>query len=161
DLRLPGGIPWWSVAQVMIICVCYAVGPFIIDRRLRDVPPLGVTAVALSTVAIVTAPFAFIAWPATAPPATTWWAIIALAVICTGTAFLVYFALIASVGPARATLITFVNPAVAVIAGRVFLDERITVATLGGFILVLAGCVLATRPGVSASSASTVAPSRR
>jgi drug/metabolite transporter (DMT)-like permease len=57
------------------------------------------------------------------------------------------------VGPTRATLITFLNPAVAVILGAVVLDERITAATLGGFVLVLGGCFLATRP------AKTVAPS--
>jgi drug/metabolite transporter (DMT)-like permease len=57
----------------------------------------------------------------------------------------VFFRLIAEVGPARATLITFVNPAVAVVVGAVVLDEEITVSTLVGFALVLAGCWLATR----------------
>ena len=77
----------------------------------------------------------------------TLWAMLGLAVVCTGIAFVVFFALIAEVGPARATLITFVNPAVAVVLGAVVLDESITAATIGGFVLVLTGCWLATRPG--------------
>jgi drug/metabolite transporter (DMT)-like permease len=50
-----------------------------------------------------------------------------------------------SIGPDRATLFTFVNPAVAVVLGAAVLDERITAATVGGFALVIAGCWLATR----------------
>ena len=82
------------------------------------------------------------------PPANTLWAVLGLAVVCTGIAFVVFFALIADIGPARATLITFVNPAVAVVLGAIVLDEEITAATIGGFVLVLTGCYLATRPGV-------------
>jgi hypothetical protein len=65
--------------------------------------------------------------------------------VCTATAFVVFFALIAEVGPARATVITYVNPAVALTLGAIVLDERITVATGVGFALILAGSVLSTR----------------
>jgi drug/metabolite transporter (DMT)-like permease len=147
DLGGAGGIPWWSVAEVLLVCVCYAIGPFVIARRLRDVPTLGVVAVSLAAVAIVTAPLAYVARPSETPPASTWWAIVGLAVVCTGLAFVVFFALIEAIGPARATLITFANPAVAVILGAVVLGEDITAATVGGFVLVITGCVLATRPG--------------
>lgn len=60
-----------------------------------------------------------------------------LACICTGLAFIVFFRLIDEVGPARAGLITFANPVVALALGAVFLDERITTATLIGFLLVI------------------------
>ncbi len=73
-------------------------------------------------------------------------AVLGLALICTGLAFVVFFRLIDEVGPARAGLITFANPVVAVALGAVFLDERITTATVVGFLLVIAGCWLATRP---------------
>jgi drug/metabolite transporter (DMT)-like permease len=86
------------------------------------------------------------------PPADALWSILGLAVICTGIAFIVFFALIDAIGPDRATLITFVNPAVAVLLGSVFLDEAITAATIGGFVLVLAGCWLATRRAVNEAS---------
>jgi drug/metabolite transporter (DMT)-like permease len=146
DLNGSGGIPWWSVVQVMLVCVCYSIGPFIVARRLSDLPSLGVTAVAVSAVAILFAPIAWVTRPSSMPPASTLWSLLALAVICTAIAFIVFFALIGEVGPARATLITFANPAVAVVLGAVFLDETITGATIAGFVLVVSGCWLATRP---------------
>ena len=69
----------------------------------------------------------------------------ALAFLCTALAFIVFFRLIAAIGPARSTLITFINPAVAVVVGALVLDEEITWATVGGFVLVVSGCWLATR----------------
>jgi drug/metabolite transporter (DMT)-like permease len=159
DLNGAGGIPWWSVVQVLLVCVGYATAPFIVARRLGGVPTLGVVAVSLAAVAIVVAPLAWFARPTAFPPASASWAMLGLAVVCTGIAFVVFFALIGEVGPARATLITFVNPAVAVVLGAIVLDEKITAATLGGFVLVLAGCFLATRPGaVSAREIAAAVP---
>jgi drug/metabolite transporter (DMT)-like permease len=159
DLRTANGIPWWSVAQVMLVCVGYATAPFIVSRRLGDVPSMGVVAVSLVAVAIVIAPPAWLSRPTSGPPATASVAVLGLAVICTGLAFVIFFALIGDVGPARATLITFANPAVAVTLGALFLDEQITAATIGGFILVLTGCWLATRP-VSGSGTGRAAHQR-
>ena len=65
--------------------------------------------------------------------------------VCTALAFVVFFALIAEVGPVRATVITYVNPAVAVLLGVTLLGEPFTAGTAIGFVLILAGCVLATR----------------
>jgi drug/metabolite transporter (DMT)-like permease len=70
-------------------------------------------------------------------------------VICTAAAFLVFFRLIAEVGPARATVITYVNPAVAVALGVTVLGEQLTPAMGVAFILILGGSILATRPGAS------------
>jgi drug/metabolite transporter (DMT)-like permease len=157
DLDGTGGIPWWSVVQVLLVCVCYATGPFIVSRKLGDVPTLGVVAVALVAVALLVSPLAWSSRPGELPPATTIWAVLGLAVICTGIAFIVFFALIDEIGPARATLITFVNPAVAVALGAIVLDEQITAATVGGFVLVLTGCFLATRPGATTLQEAEVA----
>jgi drug/metabolite transporter (DMT)-like permease len=160
DLNGSRGIPWLSVIQVLLVCVGYATAPFIVARRLGDVSGLAVAAVSLAAVAILVAPLAWFARPAHIPPANTLWAVLGLAVVCTGIAFIVFFALIGEIGPARATLITFVNPAVAVVLGAVVLDEKITAATIGGFVLVLTGCFLATRPGtfVVDEVATTAAP---
>jgi drug/metabolite transporter (DMT)-like permease len=149
DLGGSGAIPWLSVVQVLLVCVGYATGPFVVARRLGDVPTIGVVAVSATATALVVAPLAWFARPTAVPPATTLWAMLGLAVVCTGIAFIVFFALIGEVGPARATLITFVNPAVAVVLGAVVLGESITGATIGGFVLVLTGCWLATRPGAA------------
>lgn len=74
-------------------------------------------------------------------------ALAALGVICTAAAFLIFFRLIAEVGPARATVITYVNPAVAVALGVVVLGEHLTPAMGAAFVLILGGSVLATRAG--------------
>jgi len=80
-------------------------------------------------------------------------ALAGLGVICTATAFLVFFRLIAEVGPARATVITYVNPAVAVALGVLVLGEHLTAAIGVSFVLILGGSVLATRPGSRLASA--------
>jgi drug/metabolite transporter (DMT)-like permease len=81
-----------------------------------------------------------------------------LAFVCTGLAFIVFFRLIDEVGPARAGLITFANPVVAIALGSLFLDEVITVATVIGFLLVIIGCWLATRPPPSPNESHVDAP---
>ncbi|HWR85819.1 MAG TPA: DMT family transporter, partial [Rhodoglobus sp.] len=96
-----------------------------------------------------------------------------LALICSAAAFLLMFALIAEIGPMRATTITYVNPAVAIVAGVLVLGEQVTVWTVIGFVLVLAGSYLVTKrrrpvpeapPGPAAAPAvvdRTVEPSER
>jgi drug/metabolite transporter (DMT)-like permease len=74
-------------------------------------------------------------------------ALAGLGVVCTAAAFLIFFRLIAEVGPARATVITYVNPAVAVALGVIVLGEHLTPAIGAAFVLILGGSVLATRPG--------------
>jgi len=145
DLSSNHAPPVWSIVEVLIVCVCYASAPFLADRRLADVPSIGVIAVSLSIVAIIYAPIAAVSLPSHAPRATAVMAVLGLAVVCTGLAFIVFFRLIDEIGPARAGLITFANPVVAVALGAVFLDEIITIATVCGFVLVIAGCWLATR----------------
>jgi drug/metabolite transporter (DMT)-like permease len=146
DLGSDNAPPWWSVAEVLVVCVCYATAPFLADRRLAEVPSSGVIAVSLAFVTVIYAPIAAVSLPTHAPNISVILAVLGLAFICTGLAFVVFFRLIHVAGPARAGLITFANPVVAVALGAVFLDELITVATVVGFVLVLAGCWLATRP---------------
>jgi drug/metabolite transporter (DMT)-like permease len=66
-------------------------------------------------------------------------------VACTAVGLALYFFLVTEVGPTRASVVTYVNPAVAVLVGVVLLHERVTAATLAGFALILAGSWLATR----------------
>lgn len=146
DLGSDHAPPLWSVAEVLVVCVCYATAPFLADRRLADVPSIGVIAVSLTIVSVIYAPVAAVSLPHHAPSINAVLAVLGLAVVCTGLAFVVFFRLIDTVGPQRAGLITFANPVVAVALGAVFLDELNTVATVVGFVLVIAGCWLATRP---------------
>lgn len=90
-------------------------------------------------------PFAILGWPATTPSQGALASILVLAVVCTAAAFLVFAELIREVGPVRATVITYVNPAVAAVLGVLVLSETLTSAMLLGFALAIAGSALATR----------------
>jgi len=132
-----------AVGAVMLVAIGYAIGPIIINRRLSDLPPMGVITVSLIMATVLYAPFSVWLWPEriTAPAA---WSIVGLAVICTAAAFLVFFALIAEAGPARATVITYINPAVAITLGVLLLNEPFTIGMAIGFPLVIIGSILAT-----------------
>ncbi len=132
-----------SVGAVLLVAIGYAIGPIIINRRLADLPPIGVVTASLVVATVLYAPFTAFLWPIrlTAPAA---WSIAGLGVLCTAVAFLVFFALIAEAGPARATVITYVNPAVAITLGVLVLDEPFTAGMAIGFPLVIIGSVLAT-----------------
>jgi drug/metabolite transporter (DMT)-like permease len=135
-----------SVVEVLLVALGYATGPLIASRKLSDAPPIGMTTACLAIAAVVYAPVAALTWPDAVPDAKVLAAIGTLAVVCTAVAFLVFFALITEVGPARATVITYINPAVAVALGVGVLGERLTLTMLGAFVLILGGSVLATRP---------------
>ena len=137
----------WSITEVLLVAVCYAIGPLIASRKLADLPSLGMTAVCLGLAAIVYAPPAALTWPGSMPSLRVLAALAGLAVVCTAVAFLLFFRLIAEVGPARASVITYVNPAVAVVLGVSVLGERFTPSMAGAFALILGGSVLATRSG--------------
>ncbi|MCU1492073.1 MAG: protein of unknown function transrane [Acidimicrobiaceae bacterium] len=135
-----------AVCELAVVVVGYALGPWIYHHYLSDVPAIGLADGSLLICALVYLPFAIIQAPRHLPRAEVLWSLAGLGVICTATAFLVFFALIAAVGPARSTLITYVNPAVAVLLGVSVLGERFTAGTAVGFVLILAGSVLGTRP---------------
>jgi len=147
-----------SIGEVLLVAVCYATGPLIASRKLSAAPPIGMTAVCLGFAALVYAPAAALTWPGSMPSGKVLGALAGLAVVCTAAAFLFFFALIAEVGPARATVITYLNPAVAVALGVSVLGERFTPAMAGAFALILGGSVLATRPGLRRRAPSPGAP---
>ncbi|MDT5248359.1 MAG: hypothetical protein QOJ28_993 [Mycobacterium sp.] len=142
--ELTGGSAW-SVAEVLLVSTCYAIAPLIAARYLSDVPALPLAAACLGVAAVVYALPAAATWPTEMPSTRVLLAIATLALICTALAFLVFFALIREVGPARALVFTYVSPAVALAAGVLILNEPITVWHLAGLALILTGSVLATR----------------
>jgi drug/metabolite transporter (DMT)-like permease len=133
-----------AVLAIAVVAISYAVGPMILARRLADLPGLGVIAVSMLLSAVFYLPTGVAQAPAEWPSGKVIAAVLALAAVCTALAFLLFFQLIAEVGPARATVITYVNPAVALLLGVVVLDEKVTIATGVGFALILLGSVLAT-----------------
>jgi drug/metabolite transporter (DMT)-like permease len=133
-----------AVGEVAVVAVGYALGPLIISRQLADLPSLGVISAAMTITAVGYAPFALTRIPhhVTAEVGAS---VLALALVCTALAFVLFFELIAEVGPARSTVITYANPAVAVLLGVTILGEAFTTGIAIGFPLIIAGSVLATR----------------
>jgi drug/metabolite transporter (DMT)-like permease len=143
-----GGSDLFAVGEMVLVVVCYAFGAFLMGHQLGDLPGLGVVAASLVAAAVIYLPIALAvpgSLPATLPSTKVILSVVTLAAVCTVGAFLLMFALVAEIGPVRATTITYVNPAVAIVAGAVVLHEPITPATAAGFMLVLLGSALVTR----------------
>jgi drug/metabolite transporter (DMT)-like permease len=136
-----------SVGQVALVVVCYATAPLIVSRWLADVSATGITAVSLTATAVLYVPFG--APGLEVPSGRVVVAVLVLTLACTVAALLAFFALIAEAGPQRALVITFVNPAVALLLGIWLLSEPLTLGALVGFPLIVAGCALATRATVA------------
>jgi drug/metabolite transporter (DMT)-like permease len=119
------------------------VGPLIISRKLDDLPGIGVITVSLAVASVVYAPYALTHLPSTMS-AEVVAAVVGLALVCTALAFVLFFELIVEVGPARSTVITYVNPAVAILLGVAILGEPLTWGIVVGFPLILVGSWLAT-----------------
>ena len=148
-----------SVAEVLFVALCYATGPLIMKAKLSQVPPIVMTAASLALATLVYAPLAALSWPAAMPSAKVLVAIAGLALVCTAAAFLIFFSLIGEVGPARASVITYINPAIAVALGVSILGERVTPVMLAAFVTILIGSVLATRPARRAAAAPAASAS--
>jgi drug/metabolite transporter (DMT)-like permease len=134
-----------AIGQVLLVAVCYAAGPTIVARKLFRLPSLGVVAASLAITAAVYAPVAITQLPPAAPSPSVILAVAVLGIVCTALGFVVFFALIGEVGSARATVITYVNPAVALALGVAILGEHLTIGIAVGFVLIVLGSILATR----------------
>jgi drug/metabolite transporter (DMT)-like permease len=140
------GVGLVPVLAVGLVVLGYATAPMVVSRALPEVPGVAASSVALVVTAVVYAPFAVPQLAeAVRAPAPALLSVAALGVLCTAVALALFFALIREVGPQRALVITFLNPAVAVLLGVLLLDEPLTLGLAVGLPLVLAGCVLATR----------------
>ena len=136
------------VLMVLASAVGYAVAPIVANRMPGDVPTLGVIAVSLTMVTLIYAPFAAFTLPADiaeVPSLEAWGSVLVLGFACSALAFVLFFALIREIGPARASLLTYVNLAVALLLGVVFLAEPVTLGMLVGLPLVAIGSYLASR----------------
>jgi drug/metabolite transporter (DMT)-like permease len=155
-----GSVDTVALLQVAGVVVGYALGPMILVRRLGDLPNIGVVAASLTITATIYLPFAILDPPHRLRVQSVA-SVIVLALVCTALAFVVFFALIAGIGPARATVITYVNPAVAVLLGVTVLGEAVTVGMVIGFPLILLGSILAARrrpePAVAEPETATIA----
>ncbi len=162
-----GGSDALAAASIAVVAVGYAVGPWIFSRYFSDLPALGVVAGALTICTLLYAPAIPFSIPTRPLAPSVVGSVVGLTLVCTALAFVLFFALIAEAGPVRSTVITYVNPAVAVLLGVSVLGEHVGAATVLGFVLIVAGCVLATArnaaevPGAPAPSLLVEADSAR
>jgi drug/metabolite transporter (DMT)-like permease len=122
--------------------VCYGFTGAFTKKMLTGVPSFANAANSQLFAALVLLPVAAMHWPAAAPPANGWAAMLPLGVLCTAAAYFMYFALITNLGPTKAGSVTFVIPAFGMLWGWIFLSEPITLPMLAGFALVLIATML-------------------
>jgi drug/metabolite transporter (DMT)-like permease len=126
-----------------LVVLGYATAPLITVRQLGEVPGLVLATASLAFAGLVYAPAAVLTRPDSWPSLPVLGALAGLAIVSTALAFVAFFALIREVGTARGMVFTYVNPAVAVVAGVLVLAEPLTPSILAGFVLIMAGSLLA------------------
>jgi drug/metabolite transporter (DMT)-like permease len=142
-----------GVGAILIAACGYASAPLILKRHLIDVDPTAVMAACLTIAAAILTPFAVLDWPSAAPSGGAFAAVAVLGLLCTALALVVMAILIGAAGPARASVITYVNPVIALGLGVVFLGESPGAGALGGLALILVGSWLSTRTSTQIAEA--------
>ena len=146
-LDLKGGSISW-IGLLVIVCLGYTIGPIILATKLTHVPGPAVVAGAAAFVAVCWIPWSIVHWPSYISGETVS-CVAALSVVCTCGAFLTFFELIKEVGSTRATVVPYVNTALAVALGVIILNEPLTIGIILGFPLVLIGSIFATSSKIS------------
>ena len=153
-----------GAGAVLLATVGYAAGPLIVKRKLSEADPLGPVTAAMVIATLVLLPFGIADFPTETPPGEALASLAVLGLVCSAVAFLVFFRLIAEVGPARASVITYVNPIVALALGVAVLGEDVTAGVVAGLLLILAGSWLSTDgrlpPGLAALAGRLTGRSR-
>jgi len=139
----PGGAGL-AVVAALLATLSYGVAASYAKRTLAGVDPLAVAAGSLTAATLALLPLAALLWPAGPVSPRAWWSVGLLGALCTAVAYVLYFRLIAAVGPARAIAVTFLIPAFAILWGALFLDEAVTGRMALGALVVVAGTALAT-----------------
>jgi drug/metabolite transporter (DMT)-like permease len=134
-----------AVAAGTLAALMYGISANLLKRYLSDLPPAALAGAALVCGAIELAPLAFLAWPAMPIPAHSWFSVIALGVLCTGTAYAIYFNLIQRIGAPRAAMVTWLVPVFGVAWGWLFLAEPLTLSMAIGGALILGGMIFGQR----------------
>lgn len=138
----PGG-SGWAIVACLVATLFYGFSANYTKRRLSGVAPLAVAAGSQTFAALFLVIPAWLWWPEVSPSPRAWSAVAALAIACTGVAYILYFRLIAHLGASKAMTVTFLIPVFGVAWGAWFLDEKVTGAMLLGCTVVLLGTALA------------------
>ena len=133
-----------GVGCLMIATLGYSAAPLIVRAKLSTLNPMGPVAASLGIAAVLLTPAGLATLPDAMPPDKVVGSIVVLGVACTAVALAVMFALIAQAGPSRASVVTYINPVIAVALGVLFLNEGLGPGAVAGLLLILAGSWLAT-----------------
>ena len=139
--------PLW-VGAVVLGSIGYAIAPIMANIKISHVPTSGVIGLSMALVAIVYTPAAMAELPAelaAEPTAHAWIALVVLGLVCSALAFVIFFELLKEIGPAKASLITYLNTAVALLLGTLFLAEPVTPGLLLGIPLISLGLYLSAK----------------
>ena len=134
-----------SIAAAVSASFCYGLAAVLMKRNLTGVAPISVAAGSIATATIILLPLAIWFWPDTTPSLNAWVMTAVLGIACTAVAFVLYFRLIASVGPTKAITVTFLVPVFAVVMGALMLGEPITASMIVGGAIILLGTGMSTR----------------
>ncbi len=138
-----------AIAMILLAALGYAIAPMMIRRKAPNLNGLAINSLAMFFTAIIYIPVGVIQWPATAPSAKAIWSLLVLGIFPTAIAFVVFFKVIIDVGPTRASMVTYINTAVAVLLGIIVLSEPITLGIGLGLPLILIGSYLAGKKRVT------------
>ena len=133
-----------GAGEILLAAVGYAFGVMVVRHRLTALDPRATMGASLTIAALLLSPGAALSLPHRVPSAGAVASVLVLGLLCTAAAFVIYTILISEAGPSRATVITYVNPVVAVFLGVVLLGERPGAGAIAGLLLILAGCWLST-----------------
>lgn len=125
--------------------VAYALSSFVVKGSYAHLSAIATSFTSIAAAAVMTLPLALFTLPADAPGLRAGLAVVALGVLGTALAFVIFYRLIAEVGAGRASLVSYLAPAVALFYGALLLDERITPVAIAGLALILGGVALASR----------------
>ena len=148
---ISGPLAWAGVGCMTIATVGYAMGALTIERHLHDVDSIGPVAGSLLISSLLLLVPAMLSLPKRMPSTLALSSVAILGLVCTAVAMLLMFYLVKNAGASRASIITYINPAVATLLGMALLDERLGVWGLIGFGLILFGSWLATRGSAAAA----------
>jgi drug/metabolite transporter (DMT)-like permease len=140
---LHGAHAWLGVGFIMLSTVGYALGSLIIERHLSDVHPLGVVAASTLVGSLVLLIPTLLSAPSVLPSASALTSVAILGVVCTALGLVLYVYVISNAGASKAAVVTYVNPAVAVLLGVWILDEHFGLGAGIGLVLILLGCWMA------------------
>jgi drug/metabolite transporter (DMT)-like permease len=136
--------PGMAVLACLAATAMYGFSGCYTRRYLVGVPSMVLACGSQLAASLLLVPLAIWQWPTTLPEPTAWAAVMALAVVCTGVAYVIYFRLIARTGAANAMSVTFLIPAFAVLWGWMFLDEAVNATMVGACGVILVGTGLVT-----------------